>query len=91
MPSTDSVVRGQYSEVKEHQISRHLMNGGIKVKIFHLCNFVDKNFAIIKDKDYIDNPEKQTKVKEYENQINQMVYKLYGLTPKETKIVEGDK
>ena len=32
---------------------------------------------------------KQAKVKEYEQQIDQMVYKLYGLTKEEIKIVEG--
>ena len=32
---------------------------------------------------------KQAQVKEYEKQIDQMVYKLYGLTKEEIKIVEG--
>ncbi|MBW2045567.1 MAG: Eco57I restriction-modification methylase domain-containing protein [Deltaproteobacteria bacterium] len=50
---------------------------------------VDKIFAIAKDDDYLENYPKQAKVKEYECQINQMVYKLYGLTNEETKIVEG--
>jgi hypothetical protein len=36
------------------------------------------------------NPTKQAKVKEYKEQINQMVYKLYGLTEEEIKIVEGE-
>lgn len=31
---------------------------------------------------------RQAKVKEYERQIDQMVYKLYGLTEEEIKIVE---
>lgn len=30
----------------------------------------------------------QARVKEYERQIDQMVYKLYGLTKEEIKIVE---
>jgi hypothetical protein len=51
-------------------------------------SFVDKILAITKADDYPDNPSKQTKVKEYERQIDQMVYKLYGLTPAEIKIVE---
>ena len=33
---------------------------------------------------------KQAKVKEYECQIDQMVYKHYALTEEEIKIVEGD-
>ena len=32
---------------------------------------------------------KRAKVNEYERQIDQMVYKLYGLTEEEIKIVEG--
>ncbi len=31
---------------------------------------------------------KQAKVKEYEHQIDQMVYKLYGLTDEEIRVVE---
>jgi len=38
--------------------------------------------------DYLENPQKQAKVKEYERQIDQLVYKLYGLTDKEINIVE---
>jgi len=36
----------------------------------------------------LQNPEKQAKAKEYERQIDQLVYKLYNLTPEEIKIVE---
>jgi hypothetical protein len=50
---------------------------------------VDKILAITKDDDYLNNSSKQAKVKEYERQIDQMVYKLYGLTKDEIKIVEG--
>ena len=51
---------------------------------------VDSILAISKDDDYPENFTKQAKVKEYEHQIDQMVYKLYGLTPKEIAIVEQD-
>jgi len=51
-------------------------------------DLVDKILAITKDEDYLQNKEKQAKVKEYESQIDQMVYKLYGLTDEEIKIVE---
>jgi len=50
---------------------------------------VDKILFITKDDDYLTNPIKQSKVKEYERQIDRMVYKLYGLTPEEIRIVEG--
>ena len=50
---------------------------------------VNKILAIIKSDDYLNNSTKQEKVKEYERQIDQMVYKLYELTEEEIKIVEG--
>jgi hypothetical protein len=50
---------------------------------------VNRILAITKDDDYLENPAKQTKVRKYEKQIDQLVYKLYGLTDEEIKIVEG--
>ncbi len=57
---------------------------------FNEINFIqitDKVLAITKSNDYLENSEIQTKVEEYERQIDQMVYKLYCLSPKEVKIV----
>ncbi len=51
---------------------------------------VEKILSITKDADYSQNPSKQAQVKEYERQIDQMVYELYGLTDEEIKIVEGE-
>ena len=42
---------------------------------------VDKILAITTSSDYLTNPEKQAKVKDYEKQIDELVYKLYGLPP----------
>ena len=50
---------------------------------------VDKILATTKDEDYLSNPAKQTRVKELESQIDQMVYELYGLTPEEIAVVEA--
>ena len=50
---------------------------------------VDKILTITKSSDYFENPAKKEEVKEYEKQIDQMVYKLYDLTPEEIAIVEG--
>lgn len=50
---------------------------------------VNKILAITKSDDYLTNHNKQTILKEYENQIDQMVYKLYDLTDDEIKIVEN--
>lgn len=51
---------------------------------------VDQILAITKSADYLQNPDKQTKVKEYEKQIDELVYKLYELTPEEIKIIENN-
>jgi len=50
---------------------------------------VEVILAITKSDDYLTNPEKQTKVKELEKQIDPMFYRLYGLTEDEIKIVEN--
>jgi len=49
---------------------------------------VDKILFITKSDDYLTNLSKQSKVKEYEYQIDQMVSELYGLTKEEIKMVE---
>jgi len=50
---------------------------------------VDKILALTTSDDYQINQEKQKKVKEYEKQIDQMVYDLYDLGDEEIAIVEG--
>ncbi|MBI4722727.1 MAG: N-6 DNA methylase [Candidatus Stahlbacteria bacterium] len=50
---------------------------------------VDRILAITKDDDYLNNSEKQAQVKTLEQEIDRLVYKLYGLTEEEIKIVEG--
>ena len=37
---------------------------------------------------YLENSNLQSKVKNYERQVNQMIYELYGLTAQEIRIVE---
>ena len=50
---------------------------------------VDKILTITKAKDYQSNKAKQDKVKDLERKIDELVYKLYGLSDEEIKIVEG--
>jgi len=45
--------------------------------------------TITKDAEYLSNMTKKVQVRELENQIDQIVYELYGLTPKEIAAVEG--
>lgn len=49
---------------------------------------VDKILAITQADDYLSNKDKQNRVKAYQDEIDQLVYKLYGLTEEEIKIVE---
>ena len=51
---------------------------------------VDKILAITQTEDYLQNTEKQNAVKEYENQIDIMVYKLYELTYDEVLTIDKD-
>ena len=50
---------------------------------------VDNIFAITKSSNYLESPEKQARVEEYQRQIDQMVYELYKLGDEEIAIVEG--
>ena len=61
----------------------------VKQKPF--LKIVNKIMDITRSADYSDNSEAQAKVKEYEAEIDKMVYKLYSLKPAEIKIVESNK
>ncbi len=54
-------------------------------------NMVNNILNITKDSDYLSTTSKQVEVKKLERQIDQMVYELYGLTPEEIAVVEGEK
>ena len=53
-------------------------------------SIVDKILAITQTEDYLQNEEKQNAVKEYEKQIDIMVYKLYDLTYEEVLTIDKD-
>lgn len=55
----------------------------------NVTEIVDKILRLTKSKDYFQDSSKLDLVKQYEYQTDQMVYKLYGLTPEEIEIVEG--
>ena len=59
-----------------------------KQKQTPIINIVDQILSITKDDDYLENPDKKSKVKRLEKEIDQLVYTLYELTPEEVKIVE---
>lgn len=51
--------------------------------------FVQNILFITNDDNYLQNPTKQVQVKDYEKQIDQLIYKLYGFTPEEIEIMKG--
>ena len=53
-------------------------------------DLVSQILSLTQSEDYLENPQKQAKVKEYERQIDQLVYKLYNLTEEEIKIIEEE-
>lgn len=53
-----------------------------------IIKLVNRILSITKEKDYLQNPEKQKKVMKLEEEIDQLVYKLYGLTEEEIRVVE---
>ena len=54
-----------------------------------VISLVDQILSITQGADYLNNPEKQSRVSALERQIDKMVYNLYDLTPEEIAIVEG--
>jgi len=51
---------------------------------------VNQILFLTQSENYLENPQKQARVKEYERQIDQLVYKLYNLTEEEIKIIEEE-
>jgi adenine-specific DNA-methyltransferase len=83
--------KGEILELYQQPLSEIPIKKGSESEQKPFIEIVDKILAITKSNDYLQNPIKQAKVKEYEEEIDQMVYKLYGLTEDEIKIVEGEK
>jgi len=61
----------------------------IEIEQKPFIELVDKILNITKTEDYLKNIERQTEVKKLEHQIDELVYKLYDLTPEEIEIVEN--
>lgn len=70
------------SEIPIKKADEHIQNKFISI--------VDKILAITQTDDYLQNQEKQNAVKEYEKQIDVMVYKLYELTYDEVLTIDED-
>jgi len=80
---------GGYLQINNREIEKIPAPAADNKSQKKFITLVDKILAITKSSDYLGNPIKQAKVHDYEKQIDQLVYKLYALTPEEIKIVEG--
>jgi hypothetical protein len=78
------------AQVKPQRIRSLPICIGTKDQRNIITTIVDKILSLTRSDDYLQNQTKKAKVKEYEKEIDQMVYALYGLTPDEIKIVEGE-
>lgn len=92
-----SFANNYLNNIRRHRLENYFYPDDFrKLPIIHISvteqrpfiELVNKIFLITKNDDYLQKTIKQAKVKEYERQIDQMVYKLYDLTPEEIKIVE---
>jgi len=81
---------GGYIRVSHREISQIPIPKISNSHTVALSNLVDKILSLTQSEDYLENPEKQAKVKEYERRIDQLVYELYGLTEEEIRIIEGE-
>jgi len=86
----DKHLAGGYLGINKSTIEKLPLVDIDKTEQIKISDIVNKILSLTQSEDYLENPQKQTKVKEYEHQIDQMVYKLYDLTPEEIKIVEGE-
>ena len=87
--SISSTIRGDFLRFKKIYLYKLPIKKISSSKQKPFIRLAQKTLSLTKANDYLDNAAKQAKVKEYEQQINEMVYELYGLTEDEIAIVEG--
>jgi adenine-specific DNA-methyltransferase len=76
-----------YQVDKEPLLALPILNSDDQ-SVDKIKKLVDKIISMMQSADYSKNISKQANVKEYEREIDQMVYKLYGLTKEEVEIIE---
>lgn len=79
-----------FSQVKTTYIKQ------LPIKLISICaqkpfiEMIDNIFIITKNEAYLENIEAQLQVKEYEQKIDEMIFKLYELTEEEIEIVRRE-
>lgn len=82
--------KGESLELYQKPLSEIPIKKADKTTQDKFVSVVDKILDITQSSDYLENKEKQDAVKEYEKQIDIMVYKLYDLTYEEVKSIDKD-
>jgi len=80
---------GGYLRISNNEIRQIPIPEMPKSSIEDLLSLTGRILALTTAESYFDSPAKQVKVKEYEREIDRMVYKLYGLTREEIQIIES--
>jgi hypothetical protein len=62
----------------------------IEFRCYLIVQIVQEILTLTQSPDFEINQEKQQRVKELEKEIDQLVYKLYGLMEEEIKIIESN-
>jgi len=65
------------------------INNQNKSLVDQIVKNVNQILSLTQSPDYETSKEKQAKVKEFEKEIDRLVYELYGLTEEEIKLIEG--
>ena len=71
--------------IQQIPVPKAILEQGVQDRFISIIDSIE---ATVSSSDYKTNLEKQSKVKECEKQINQMIYKLYDLTSAEIEIIE---
>ena len=80
---------GGFLRISEREISQIPVPEISKAIQSVLSERVESILAITSDEDYLENATKRARVRDRENEIDQMVYNLYGITPEEMGMIEG--
>jgi hypothetical protein len=80
--------KGEVLELYLKPLSEIPIKGISTSKQQNFISLVDKILLITQDDKYVINSDKQTQVKEYQEQVDHLVYKLYGLSDEEISLVE---
>jgi hypothetical protein len=84
-----STIRGDFLRFKKIYLDSLPIRNATDDEKARIVKLVENVLALTKSKDNLENRTRQAKVREYEKQIDQLVYQLYGLTPAEIKVIEN--